>query len=213
MINAHIRMLKTFIFMIALNILSVSAHAMEAVRRITKSEGSVTIERAVGDEVASEDDTAIFLGDSVETGYGSKALITFIDQTEITIAEDARLRIDEFVFNKKNNSANKARFNFMKGGFSYVSGLIAKKPDPDVRLDMAFGSIGIRGTEVWGGMLDKECRIYVENGEIDVFNEFGHTTLRHGQGTRIREARKSPTGTEVWGDNVITWIKSQVEFK
>lgn len=94
----------------------------------------------------------IYFNSTIETGKNAKALILFIDDTEITLAEDTVLTMDEYVFDPYDPRENKADFNILKGAFLWTSGMVAAKDPPDVRIDTARGSIGIRGTTVWGGV-------------------------------------------------------------
>ena len=47
------------------------------------------------------------------------------------------------------------------------------------------GAIGLRGTTVWGGPIDKGYGVIVLNGEVTVTGRRGTVTLRQGQGTML----------------------------
>jgi len=188
------------------------ASAAEPVAFVFKLEGGAHVTHNDKKSALKVDD-ALYAKDTIYTDAKSKIKLVYIDETEMVVAENAVLMIKDYVFDQKKPENNKALFSFMKGGFSYASGLIAKETVDSVKIQTMFGSIGIRGTKVWGGMLDKECRIYVEDGEIDVYNDFGKVHLKHGEGTRIKEANISPTPAGVWKEKAIVWIKGQVAFK
>lgn len=157
---------------------------------------------------------AIFLNDTIEADKGARVAITFIDQTDITLGEASVLTIDEYVFDPQNAEHNAAEFSIKKGAFHYLSGLIAKKENPDVTLKLDFGSIGIRGTEIWRDMNIAEdgamqCRIYLENGSANVYNEKGSVVLGHGDGTKIKGLENAPTPSKPWGEGAIADIKSK----
>ncbi len=85
--------------------------------------------------------------DVIQTGPKSRAYVLFIDNTQFTVSENTKLTMDKYVFDPDNDANNRAHYNFFAGAFQYVSGLIAKKPDPDVQIETTVGQIGIRGTE------------------------------------------------------------------
>jgi len=72
--------------------------------------------------------------------------VLLADGTTLTLSENSKLTVDNYVFDWSNHNNDKASYNYLQGAFQYVSGLIAKKPDPDVRVETAYGQIGIRGT-------------------------------------------------------------------
>jgi hypothetical protein len=87
------------------------------------------------------------MGDTITTGAQSKAYILFADNTEFTLGENTKLKVDDFVYDPTRPSGNKASFSFLQGAFAYVSGLLEKRDDNNVRIDTPVGCIGIRGTQ------------------------------------------------------------------
>ncbi len=90
---------------------------------------------------------SISMGDSIVTGPGGDTEVVFADKTMLTMAEKSKIKIDEYIYDPKNPSGDKASYSILQGAFRYVSGLIAKKDNDNVRMDTAFGCLGIRGTE------------------------------------------------------------------
>jgi hypothetical protein len=113
---------------------------------LAEKQGSVNLTRNGETRPLTKADM-IQMGDIISTDKDSKALLLFADDTQITLAENAKFTIDEYVYNPADSDANAASYSWMDGAFRYVSGLIAKKPDPDVSIKTAYGNIGIRGTE------------------------------------------------------------------
>lgn len=160
--------------------------------------------------------TEIYLHDQVWSAHDSTVKITFIDQTELVLGSDSSVDIDEYIYDPNDSTKNKAHFNLTKSVFHYVSGQIAKKENPDVTLDLIFGSIGIRGTQIWRDMVmedgQEQCRIYLEDGEAIVSNAQGQTTLAHGDGTRIKGFTAAPTPAKPWNEETIAEIKAKTKL-
>jgi hypothetical protein len=113
----------------------------------TSTQGTVTVTRAgTTTPVPLDPGDTIGLNDTIETGPGSKASILFDDNTEFTMGEKSKLKVDDYVYDPE-GTANRAHYSFLKGVFQYVGGLLDQKDPAGVKIDTAYGSIGIRGTE------------------------------------------------------------------
>ena len=190
-----------------------AAQATEAIGTIASLKGTLT-------RVSDEPNTPLKAGDEIykldrlKVGEAGLAEINFKDETSLTLAENTILEIDEYSYTIDDVENNSAEFSITQGAFKYVSGLISKTKEPDVKLNLDFGSIGIRGTKIWRDLKEDEdgqmmCRIYVEDGKADVFNENGRVTLGHMDGTKIKGLTAAPTEAEQWGEAAIEEIKSQ----
>jgi len=124
----------------------------------------------------------IYFNSTIETGKDAKALILFIDDTEITLAEETVMTMDEYVFDPYDPRENKADFNFLRGAFLWTSGMVAAKDPPNVRLDTPRGSIGIRGTSVWGGDTDAGYGVFVAAGAVKFAGNWGGVDIPEGKG-------------------------------
>lgn len=68
--------------------------------------------------------------------------VTFIDGSKLTMGQNSRLTVDEYVYSGP-GGAGKQSIRYTKGLFRFVSGTIPKK---DVKIETPTVSIGIRGT-------------------------------------------------------------------
>ena len=91
-----------------------------------------------------------------------------------------------------------------------MSGLIAKKKDPDVNIDTAYGTIGIRCTKLWGGAIDNAYGIHVEEGAISVKNDGGQVLVNKGQGTALKSRREPPQQAAPWPVKQLAFIAQTV---
>lgn len=155
----------------------------------------------------------VYVGDSIVTGNDSKVLILFIDDTDLTIASNASMTIDEYVFDESDPAMNKGHFSILRGAFLFATGLIDKIPNPDVQITTEYGSIGIRGTVVWGGEIDDEYNVFVQEGAVNFATERGRVTVGEGQGTKVHSRRDIPGRANAWGQEKIGRAVNMVALK
>ncbi len=146
---------------------------------------------------------AVHMNDVIETGLSARAFILLIDDTELTLGENAQLTIDEYIFDEEDTAANKGRYSVLRGAFLYTSGLIAKKENPDVEINTPYGAIGIRGTSFWGGDIDGEYGVLVTEGRVSVQTERGRIYIDKGQGTSLRAKTSIPSRAAVWSEDKV----------
>lgn len=158
-------------------------------------------------------DAPVFMNDVLQTGPGGRMLVALLDDSQFTLGENARMKIDAYVYDDEDDTANMARYNVLQGTFLYTSGLIAKKETPDVKIGIPYGSIGIRGTTVWGGTLDNEYGVFVADGEITVETNRGRIRVAKDEGTTIRNANAIPERAKIWEVPKITRATDTVSMK
>jgi hypothetical protein len=73
------------------------------------------------------------------------------------------------------------------GALRFVSGKVTKLASSDVSVTTAVATLGIRGTEFWGGPIDDQALgVFLIEGAVSVSNAAGEQILRQpGQGTNI----------------------------
>src|ERR1700727_425593 len=69
------------------------------------------------------------------------------------------------------------------GSFLLGGGQIEGVNGANVQIRTPVGAIGLRGTTVWGGPIDKGYGVIVLSGEVTVTGRRGTVTLKQGQGT------------------------------
>jgi hypothetical protein len=113
----------------------------------TSTQGPVSVIHAgTTTPVPLEPGDTISMNDTIQTGPGAKVSILFDDNTEITLSENTKLKVDNYIYDP-NGTSNKASYRFLEGMFQYVGGLIDKNSPADVRINTPVDGIGIRGTE------------------------------------------------------------------
>jgi hypothetical protein len=130
-----------------------SARALaSAIGKIVTVAGEVTVERASAAVVQANAPSSnrsvaegdlVYRGDVVSTGPDSKVSLVFADGTAFNVSSNARMELNEFVYNPDSKS-NSSMFNLVKGAFTFVAGKIAKTGS--MKLGTPVATMGIRGT-------------------------------------------------------------------
>ena len=89
---------------------------------------------------------AVFKGDVIQTQGDSKVGIIFGDGTTFDLAANARMVLNDFVYNPAPGSVNSALINLVQGSITFLAGEVAHTGD--MRVGTPVATIGIRGTAV-----------------------------------------------------------------
>lgn len=144
---------------------------------VTEITGIAKIIRTDGTEEPITLGTEIYIGDIVETDDDGAVNIGFLDESSFAVSEDARISIDEFVYDPASESGDQD-FSVVRGVFMYTSGLIGRENPDSVEIDTPVGSIGIRGTIIGGKIVEGgESQVSVLEGAIVVRNDGGEQLL------------------------------------
>ena len=85
----------------------------------------------------------VYRGDVIQTGADGGLGVIFADGTAFNVSSNARMEVNEFVYDPKGNS-NSTLLSLTKGTFTFISGNIAHSGD--MKIDTPIGTMGIRGT-------------------------------------------------------------------
>ncbi|MBI3564607.1 MAG: FecR domain-containing protein [Elusimicrobia bacterium] len=91
----------------------------------------------------------LFLNDHVVTDADGRLQILLLDETVFTLGPNADMVLDEFVYDPA-TSAGKVSASISKGAFRFVTGQVARKTPENLKVKLAVGTIGVRGTVVVG---------------------------------------------------------------
>lgn len=120
----------------------------------------------------------VYQGDLVQTDADGKVSINFIDGTSFNLSSNARMALDEYVYDPKGKS-NSTLFNLSKGTFTFVAGSIAKTGD--MKVDTPVATMGIRGTTPHIEIADDgsvKFTTLVEEGKSAVAAKHGRSVVR-----------------------------------
>lgn len=118
--------------------------AAQVIGHVTKLSGSATAVRN-GVSVILNNGDNVEKGDVVSTGADSTLGITFIDGTVFGLSSNARMVLNEMVYDP-NGSSNSSLLSLVAGTITFVAGETAKHGD--MKIDTPVATMGIRGTAV-----------------------------------------------------------------
>jgi hypothetical protein len=126
--------------------------ASTPIGKVVVATGVVTLERAravvvqastAGQAGQAKAGDLVYQGDAVATGADGKVGINFTDGSSFNLSNNARMVLDEFVYDPKGTS-NASLFNLTKGTLTFVAGKVAKTGD--MKVDTPVATMGVRGT-------------------------------------------------------------------
>jgi hypothetical protein len=121
-------------------------------------QGSVALESPARnttiDQLASGED--IVMGDAVNTRAKSRLQIMLLDETAITMGENASLVIDEFVYDPAGDNASLAA-SVKEGAFRLVTGGVARTNPEGTKVTLPNAVLTIRGTTTQGNCDASGC--------------------------------------------------------
>jgi hypothetical protein len=83
----------------------------------------------------------VYRGDIIQTGPDGKLGVAFADGSSFSVSPDARMEIDEFVYNPHGHF-NSSLMSLTKGTFTFIAGEVAHTGNMDVKTPV--GTVGIR---------------------------------------------------------------------
>lgn len=191
------------------------AHANIVVGKVQDVTGEVLLRHAAKSQLIEiEPGMDIELGDTIMTTQDGLVKIVFLDNSTLSLnGDDGELVIDQYVYDPANPADGTARFTILRASFEFIGGLLDKGEKEAVQIQMDFGSIGVRGTKVLRSMRKNQCWVYLEEGNIRVFNDKGEVFLAAGEGTHIMKRNEAPMPAEPWSQEDIDWVKGAVSVE
>ncbi|MFZ0396868.1 MAG: FecR family protein [Methyloceanibacter sp.] len=189
------------LFIIGLPLAANAADDPSAVGAVDRVENEARI--VAGETVTpAKIGTPVHLRDELRTGPEGRLRVTFRDDTVLTLGEKASVVIDRYVYDPDRN-VGETLIQTTKGAFLFASGRIKGLKQHNIAVSTPVADIGVRGTQFWGGPLEKYGVVVLE-GEITVSNQAGKVTLSGaGQGTDIPSPLDPPGEVKPWSPEKI----------
>jgi len=166
-----------------------------------------------GAEAALALGSAVFLNQEVSTGVDARLELEFLDGTKLTLGEKAKMVLDTFVYDP--DQGRGALKMAVKGAFRFVSGQVSRQPNKEVAVTTPVATVGIRGTEFWGGPIDNQALgVFLIDGAVIVTNALGQQVLdTPGQGTNISTPDVAPGPVTIWPADKVARAIATVTFR
>ncbi len=188
-----------------------SAIAGTAAGTVTRIKGEASVLRGTAKVVLAQG-AALEALDRVETGKDARLEVTFLDETKLTLGENAALTIDEYVYKPEQNQGI-TLLGLLQGAFRFTTGKIGKLTERRVEVKTGFANLAVRGTDFWGGPIDGKNGVLVLNGTVEVTTKSGKVLLDEpNAGTMVKVIDKRPGKAKTWSDAKIARAVATVTF-
>jgi hypothetical protein len=165
-----------------------------------ENEASIAVASAARPAVVG---TPVHMKDELRTGANGRMQVTFRDDTELALAENASVLIDRYVYDP-DKGIGETMLQTTKGAFRFATGRIKELKEKTIIISTAFADIGVRGTEFWGGPIDAKYGVLLFEGEVTVSNQAGSVTLsKKGEGTNIASPLNPPGAPTIWPESKV----------
>ena len=214
--TAHRPLILTCLSMVAAMLFALGLSAAGAaeprpeVGTVDRVQGSAEAVHADDTRSLAESDP-IYPNDLLATQTGAKLRVRFVDNSKLTLGENTRVLVDRYLYDPDAGKGT-AVLRTLEGVFLFAGGLLERAPYADVKIVSPVATLGIRGTTVWGGLIDGHYGVLVLDGVVTIANDAGEVTLGAGQGTAIRDQATAPGAPKRWPAEKIARARAQVEF-
>jgi hypothetical protein len=149
--------------------------------------------------------------EQVWTANGGRVDIQFADGSSVTLGENARLVLDEFVLPEGGGSGTQV-LRSITGALRFVGGAVDQSKPGATKIVTPIATMTVRGTEFFAGPIDGAYGVFVFHGQVDVATSTGSVTLKDGEGTTLIKSSTAPTPPKVWGAAKIARAEKLVGF-
>lgn len=209
---------KAVALLLLLTFLATPALAKVAVGTITRTKDGVTMNGTA----ASKGDT-VYEGATFVTGEEGRVEISFNDETTLVLGGGTEFIIDSYTYGTETDAKDTV-LRLTAGAFRAATSAIVDLNPDNFHVITPLATIGIRGTDFWGGYLSEiEFDVVMLKGTGVVVTSMGGSVVLEeaGQGTSIPDPIKHPQGfskalqkpeLKRWGASKLTLAAETVEF-
>ncbi len=161
------------------------------VARVTAVSGQAEVLRATGPKEPLRQNSAVFNGDTVQTGRG-EARLQFSDGGAVAVQSNSRFKITEYRYSGTEDGTESAIFDLIKGAVRALSGAIGHRNNERYQMRTVVATIGIRGTaydalycqddctQTDGSALPDGLHVRTISGAVEVRNKAGRMPVVKG---------------------------------
>lgn len=151
----------------------------------------------------------VWFKDLLKTGPDARLAVTLVDDSSLTLGENASLKVDAFVYSPDSGQLG---LDVAQGAFLFIGGKLEDKPKASVNIKTPVATLGIRGTTVWGGPIDDAFGILTLKGAVTVSNAAGSVDLKAGEGTMIVAPDQAPSKPVTWPEGKVQRAVATITF-
>ena len=194
------------------------AQAQQVAGQVERQKGTASRSAAAG-IIDLAMGARVYVGDEIRTGPGARLQVRFDDESMLTLGENARITIDQFVYAPSGDSSQ--ALAIAQGVFRFATGQIGKLMPRDVAFKTPVATVGIRGTVFLGGELtvgmpagQPHYGFQVTEGAIEVTSPAGSVVLDEpGEGTFLPLTRvAAPTPVRQWTEEEAAEAQAALAF-
>jgi hypothetical protein len=109
--------------------------------------GDIKVVSASGAQRVPVKGESFIAGDTIVTGSSGSAQIRMSDGGMVAVRPDTQLKLDQYVFNGREDGSERTLVSLIKGGFRAITGLIGNRNKDNYKILTPSATIGIRGTD------------------------------------------------------------------
>jgi hypothetical protein len=137
--------------------------------------------------------TPVHMNSQLRTGPEARLEVTFVDDTVLTLGENASVVIDRYVYNPGEGTGEVA-LTATRAALRFTTGKFNQLREKSITVNTPVAALAVRGTDFWAGIVDYQYGVLLLRGKLDVGNSVGDVTLLPGQGTDFAPSLKDPEG-------------------
>ena len=141
----------------------------------------------------------VYIGDTIKTGSNGHIEMRMLDQATITLGGNSEFKIEDHLFDRE-KGIGKVVMSIAARTFKAISGGILSLQKSSFALNSPVATIGIRGTELWGGPINGVYEIALLKGKVIIIENTGGRVkiTQPGFGTRVIGPNVAPTAPVQW---------------
>ena len=159
---------------------------------VHEANGDVTITRGKAPARAVLKNSIVTSNSLVSTGEESHAVLKFLDGQVVAMKANSVFNVREYRFEPKKAEESNIIFSGIRGGFLFITGLIAKRNSKSFRLSTPNATIGVRGTKFMVAMDNGALYGKVMAGTISMANDAGAAQFKAGQNILVSSPSVMP---------------------
>jgi len=178
---------------------SALAAGPENVGHVSRVKG-VAFALHAGELLQLEQGTLVRRTDVIKTGPDARVEITMLDETRLRLGADTVLALERYDLGRQ-NGPGAVLLLLTKGAFRVVTGQLMALRGGPFEVVTPFATIGVRGTDFWGGLLkpDELSVLLISGSGVYIRNDGGKSEItRPLEGVRLSSPTAPPPEPSLW---------------